>query len=467
MVAEIFCKSSVQKYGKILSLCPGRKGDIGMNKYQHLTLDARITIEEMLRGKANFSQIAKILGKDPTTISKEIRNHKIYRKTGAYGKKYNACSHKGTCIRRNVCTTCMANNKSILCKTCAVCNRFCPDFEKKECRKLIKPPYVCNGCGEKAFCTLEKCYYDARNADDDSRYIRSESRSGISFSEEELKALDMFLSPLVKKKQSIHHICATNRDRISISERTIYRLVGSSFISVKSIDLPRKVRYRQRRKTKMLKVDKSCRIGRDYACFQHYLTEHPDTSVVQIDSVEGVKGGKCLLTVHFTKAEMMLAFLRERNDSHSVTEIFNSLYCGLGHEKFRAVFPVILADNGTEFSNPNAIELNENGQRRTRLFYCDPQASWQKGSCERNHEFIRCFIPKGSDFGKYSPNDILTMMNHINSYSRESLGNKTPYDVFRFLYGSELLDLLCCFPIPSQEITLNNSVFREVFPYET
>ena len=308
---------------------------------------------------------------------------------------------------------------------------------------------------------MEKCIYDARKADNDSKYVLRESRSGISFTEEELRALDEILRPLVKQKQSIHHICATNRDRIHISERSIYRFVGSEYISVKSIDLPRKVRYRQRKKPGILKVDKSCRIGRDYSCFQEYLSAHPDTAVVQIDSVEGIKGGKALLTVHFVKTEMMLAFLRDRNDSASVTEIFNMIYQGLGHKKFVTLFPLLLADNGCEFSNPRALESTEDGTVRTKVFYCDPQAAWQKGSAERNHEFIRCFIPKGKDLGLFSQDDILTMMNHINSYSRESLGNKCPYDLFRFLYGSELLDLLGCCTIPPQMVTLSKSVFRK------
>ena len=109
-----------------------------------------------------------------------------------------------------------------------------------------------------------------------------------------------------------------------------------------------------------------------------------------------------------------------------------------------------------------AIEFDPvDGVRRTRLYYCDPQAPYQKGSAERNHEFIRCFIPKGTDLGQYSQDDITLMMNHINSYSRESLGNKCPYDVFRFFYGDKLLNLLGCVTIPAQQVTLNRSVFRK------
>ena len=71
------------------------------------------------------------------------------------------------------------------------------------------------------------------------------------------------------------------------------------------------------------------------------------------------------------------------------------------------------------------------------------------------------FIPKGTDLEQYTQNDINLMMNHINSYARESLGNKSPYEMFSFLYGQEILDLLECHRIPPQEVTLSPSVFRK------
>ena len=124
------------------------------------------------------------------------------------------------------------------------------------------------------------------------------------------------------------------------------------------------------------------------------MAAHPDYPVVQLDSVEGKKGGKVLLTIHFVKAEFMLASLRDHNTSRSVTEIFEMIYGGLGHDKFTEIFKVCLADNGSEFSNPSAIEFSSDGKQRTSVFYCNPQAPYQKGSAERNHEFIREFIPK-------------------------------------------------------------------------
>ena len=186
-----------------------------------------------------------------------------------------------------------------------------------------------------------------------------------------------------------------------------------------------------------------------------------------MDSVEGKKGGAVLLTLHFVKSEFMLAFYREHNDSRSVTDIFNDLYEKLGPDDFKKIFPLLLGDNGSEFSNPAAIETTKEGEQRTQVFYCDPNAPQQKGSAERNHEFIRCFLPKGKDFSIYDQEHISLMMDHINSYSRGSLGNKCPYEMFGFLYGRHILEKLGCRRIPPKEVTLNSSVFKEVSHHDS
>lgn len=439
-----------------------------MGNNKHLTLDDRITIQHMLESKDCFNAIAKTLGKNLTTVSREVKSRSVSVKSGAKAnyKPFNECRNRHDCSVSKLCSPCSNARNLRKCRGCKICNFKCPDFVKDECKRLQKPPYVCNGCGNIAFCTLEKKLYQAEVAHNKYKEVLSETRSGTSFSEEEIAELNRIITPLIKQSQSPHHICVSNKDSIMVSESTIYRLVDSQLISAKNIDLPRKVRYRRRKKTVTMKVDKGCRIGRSISCFEAYMSEHPDTPIVQIDSVEGKKGGKVLLTIHFVKAEMMLAFLRDHNDSKSVTEIFNMLADGLGQDKFKTIFPVILADNGSEFSNPGAIEFDGNGVRRSHVFYCDPQASWQKGSAERNHEFIRCFIPKGVDMALYTQDDINTMMNHINSYSRESLGNKCPYDMFKFIYGNDLLDLLHCETIPTRMVTLNKSVFSKGVHYE-
>jgi IS30 family transposase len=435
-----------------------------MGKNKHLTAEERKVIECSLNHKISYASIANALGKDPTTISKEVKSHTvIWRKGALHGRNYNNCKHQFSCRKTALCIPCGAPKKHAFCRNCISCNQHCPDYEPVICSRRKKTAHVCNGCGFLSDCSFEKKLYRASVAQQEYRTLLSEARSGIGFTEEELKELDEKVSPLIRQGQSPHHISVHNRDTLMVSEATIYRLVDSGLIAARNLDLPRKVRFKTRkRKKSVFKVDRSCRVGRDYGCFQHYMDENPDTPVIQLDSVIGKRGGKVLLTVHFVNCEMMLAFLRDSNDAKSVENVFDSLYESLGHDRFCDIFRLCLADNGSEFSNPAHIEFTPDGIRRTRVFFCDPQAPFQKGSAERNHEFIRCFIPKGIDMGQYTQDDITLMMNHINSYSRVSLGNKCPYDVFRFLYGNDLLELLGCATIPAQQVTLNKSVFRKV-----
>ena len=436
-----------------------------MNKNKHLTRMDRDIIKSMLDDKNNFTQIAKAIGKDRTTVSREVRNHTTTVRSNVKHTVYNACKHRFTCNKTHICTVCerrLGRTPRVkYCNKCNLCNFRCDEFVAAPCPKLNKTPFVCNGCGYSSSCSLEKKYYYANTADDKYRALLSESRSGISYSEEELKVISDFVTPLIKRKQSPHHICVTNADTITISERTLYRLIDANALEAINLDLQRKVRFRPRKVTVHAKVDKKCRIGRTFDDYKDYLSSHPDALITQLDSVEGKKGGKVLLTIHFVKAEFMLAFLRDYNTSKSVTDIFNHLSDLLGEERFSKLFKLCLADNGTEFSNPSAIEFDQNGNRRASVFYCNPSAPYQKGSAERNHEFIRLFIPKGTDFSDYTQDDINLMMNHINSYAREGLGDKSPYEMFAFLYGQDILDLLNVKLIPPQEITLSKDVFRK------
>lgn len=433
-----------------------------MSKYTHFTLEDREVVEALLNNKKSFTQIAQAIGKSASGVSKEVQRHVIFRRSSMPGRNYNNCVKRVTCTKEHICMICNSPRKYKLCRRCSICNKQCKEYEAAVCSRHTKPPYVCNGCGKRGECTLEKHLYIAQEAEKDYRAVLTESRSGITYSEEELKRLDEIISPLIKQNQSPHHIWANNADTLMVSERTIYNLIDARLISAMNLDLPRKMRFKARKKKRTFKVDRACRIGRDFACFNTFIEKHPDTAVVQLDSVEGKKGGKVLLTVHFVKCEMMLALLRESNDSKSVTDFFARLDQKLGRATFQRLFPVLLADNGSEFSNPSLIEFDEEQNRRTSLFYCDPNASYQKGSAERNHEFIRCFIPKGVDFGNRTQEDIMLMMNHINSYGRESLGNKCPYDVFQYLYGNDadaLMKMMGCTMIPANDVTLNKSIW--------
>ena len=277
-----------------------------MIKYKHLTYDQRLQIQEDLSKNESFKSIARHLGKDCTTISKEIKNHIIFKKSGSCFRPFNDCSIKRDCSQTHLCSKddCMIK----LCKNCSTCYIHCPHYHKLSCTLLKKPPYVCNGCYKRSGCTLEKHLYSAQLAQSKYEFNRSESRIGVSISEDESLRLDSIISPLISKGQSIHNICVYNKDRIMYSEKSIYNYVDLGMFSARNIDLPRKVRYRVRKsKHDSFKVDKACRINRTYEDALNHLKKYPDTPITELDSVEGKKGGKVLLTIHFVEAEFMLA----------------------------------------------------------------------------------------------------------------------------------------------------------------
>lgn len=430
-----------------------------MANNKHLSFLERLIIEQMLKNRDSFKAIARELDRDCTTISKEIRSHLLFKKTGALGKSFNDCAIRHSCTLSHLCNSPECRNQ--ICSFCSRCHLHCPDYIKYPCPKLERPPYVCNGCPVRHSCTLEKHLYSAHAAQQEYEYIRSESRSGICISEAEIVRLDNFISPLLMNGQSIHHICSNNPSQIMFSEKTIYNYIDAGVLSARNIDLPRKVRLRPRKsRHDSFKVDKACRIGRTWTDFQNFLKDHPGCPIVQMDSVEGQKGGKVLLTLHFVKTEFMLAFLRDHNTAASVQSVFEYLYGRLTPETFVKLFPVLLGDNGSEFSDPVSLEMDSDNNLRTRVFYCNPSAPYQKGSIENNHEFIRRILPKGTSFDHLTQGKINLMMNHINSYSRASLGDLAPYDVFRFFYGQDILNTLGAELIPPNEIVLRPELLK-------
>jgi len=435
------------------------KGALVMTNQKHLTLDDRSYIQISLNGGYSFRRIAEQLNKHPSTISKEVRRHRAIHVSGAYGRIPNSCIHRKTCTVQDLCDT--SGCKHYYCRSCKRCNKVCPDFQEDHCLYLSRPPYVCNGCKQRSRCVLTKYLYTALTAHKNYRDTLSSCREGISYTEEEIRGIDEVIAPLIKKNQSIHHIYVSQADKLICSERTIYNLVEQCALTVRNIDLPRKVRYRPRQRSKPFKVDKNCLIGRSYQDFLTYLQEHPDTPIVQMDTVEGRKGGKVLLTIFFTQTDLMLIYLRDRNTSQSVIDTFDMLEHTLGSETFSRLFPVILTDNGTEFSNPTAIETDNKGCQRTKLFYCEPSSPHQKAGIERSHEFIRMVLPKGSSFDNLTQDHVCLLACHINSLIRKKLNDRSPATVFSFFHGAHILRDLNIAAILPEEVTLSPALLAQ------
>lgn len=426
-----------------------------MNTNKHLSLDERNFIEQELAKNTSFKQIAALLGKDPTTISKEVKKHRIRKEGQALHVNFNHCAKKYNCHRHNLCNPRCSKE----CRHCSYCNKVCTDFVDGTCFRLNHAPYVCNGCTEKFTCKLTKYYYRALPSFNQYKTVLSESRQGINMTELELSNLDRIVSPLIKRGHSISHIYKTND--LPCCRATLYNYVSKNCFSARNIDLPRKVRMKKRKQRNIEAKDTFARTNRSYEDFQKYIELNPDLPIVEMDTVEGTKGGRVLLTLLFRTSKLMLAFIMYEKTQAEVLRIFNMLEHELGTDLFEKTFPIILTDNGTEFGNPLSLEFNNEGIGRTRIFYCNPRASYQKGMIEKNHEFIRYVLPKGTSFDNLLQTDIDLMLNHINSFARESLNWFSPIDVAKFTLDKIVFKKLNLKKIPTNEIQLNKHLLKK------
>lgn len=417
-------------------------------KQKHLTLEERETIEDMLKNNFNFTEIGKVIGKHRTTISKEILNHRIKNQYKQFNSSFANCELTYNC----------ANAGSKQCKN------SCSKFKEKNCPLLTKAPYVCNGCDKKKVCRLSKYYYRAKDADSEYKDFRTESRIGIRISQEEIYEINNVITPLIRDKhQSINHVFINHPDLLYFSKPTFYSYVNNNLFSFRNIDLARKVTYKPRKDNnkRRTRTESLIRIGRTYKDFLDYLTLHPYASVVEMDTVEGIKGGKVFLTLLFRNYNFMLIFLMENKTMECVEKVFINIRKTIGNNEFKRLFEVILTDNGSEFFNPISIEADyKTGEVLVNVFYCDPSASYQKGSIEKNHEYIRYVIPKGNSFNHLTQEDCNLLASHINSTSRIILNNKTPYESVTTLMSEELITKFNIEFIKADEVNLSPNLLK-------
>lgn len=341
---------------------------------KHLTIDEREIIELCLKENFTFVSIAQKVQKDRRTISKEIQKHRIRKEPSSFNNRFNFCSNRRNCHLKNICE----KNCHTECRNCNLCNALCKDYEEDLCERLKRSPYVCNGCENYTHCRKIKYIYRSKEAHNQYLDELKNSRTGINMSQDELEKLDKLITPLIRQGQSISHIYVNHKNEIPCGIRCLYNYVDKKILTVRNIDLRRKVKYKKRKKQKKPKKDTTIRIGRTYEDFKNFIAENPDVSIVEMDTVEGTKGGKVLLTLLFRKFNFMLAFIMPDKTSQSVITVFNDLTDKLGVETFKNLFGYILTDNGTEFSNPIALEKTVDKKERCKIYYCNAYRSEQK-----------------------------------------------------------------------------------------
>ena len=168
--------------------------------------DNRVVIEKRLDASVSFRAIGIELGKDPTTIAKEVKKHRVFQMHNTFNEKLFRCANAKDCHRKHVCTSVPFCNRE--CKRCNKCHSYCKDYVQYDyhCPLTDKAPFVCNGCDKKRGCRLDKYFYRAVRAQSEYKTILVEARRGINITEEDLATLDATVSPLILNGQSPYMI---------------------------------------------------------------------------------------------------------------------------------------------------------------------------------------------------------------------------------------------------------------------
>ena len=398
-----------------------------MTNYCHLSYEERKNIEDGLNSRKSINKIAKELNRAHSTILREIDRNKVYYKPSNWNNCYND------------------KNK---------------DYS---CNKLSAPPHVCNGCKSRSGCRKERWTYYARKANDSYKELISSCRQGISLTDEEIYNINNIITPLVKKGQTTNHLYINHPEVLNFSKVSFYNYINNGVFEFGPLDFPRIVKHKKRKNYKRrTRQEREILIGRKYSDFIDFTSKNPELNIVEMDTVEGLRtDSKCILTLFWRKSNFMLMFLLESQTTEEVTKVFEYLQQTLLEDDYKKLFQVILTDNGKEFYDVLNIECNhKTGEQISKVFYCDPGASWQKGGLEKNHEFIRYVLPKKTTFKNLTQNDCLIIANHINSLCRDSLNYNCPFKAMLFLCDEKTLNMLNMYYIEPDQVQLNQKLIK-------
>ena len=398
---------------------------------KHLGIDDRRFIEASLTGGASFAFMSRRLGVAETTVSREVQRNMVGESLARYGSS--TCDNEWRCEASGLCDPSCEGK----CRECGKvnCARVCPAYSPRQCPRIERKPYVCNGCAavhHGADCGFARRFYDSARAQAKAESRLSNARSGIDLTADELEAMVEVVRPLLAKGQSLEHIWATHPGEFPVTSRTFYTYIEDGILEIRNIDLPKKVRYKKRRKKKRAETSSNPAYdGRRHEDFQK-LPEEARARAVEMDCVEGRQSDKkAILTLLFRHCNFQAMALLERHTRACVQEELDRIERAIGLEAFREHLGVILTDHGHEFNNFVDLEKSctAEGERRCTIYYCDAMRSDQKGGCERNHVLMRSVVPKGRSVDGLDGEAVALMCSHVNSYARPVLGNRAPIDI--------------------------------------
>lgn len=387
-------------------------------KFKQLSLLDRTKLQSLIETGNTASEIANELQVSRQTIYREIRRHLLVIPPKQSWNLKTSCIHYGECFFN-------------VPQKLRHCDINCPKYQLKVCDKLNSFPFICNKCGKRALCTMTKQFYYCDKANQEAKENLSDARQGIrKYTSSEFNKIDNLVYDGIKKGQSIEHIVFSNPD-VKASSSQIRLWINQNIMKTKRLDLRLATKYNtnkyQPRKKKF--IGKNPKLEHRYEDFLLYIKQNKGKLVTEVDTVMGKKGDKkCLLTILIKKYHFQFAYLLNDKTSESVNNAFLDLINKVGKDLFQKVFGIILTDNGSEFDKLRDIEIDNQGEVLTQVFYCHAYTSQEKGSCENNHRLIRYIKDKGVSLDSLTQDKVNLMFSHINSLARGSLSGYTPYE---------------------------------------
>ena len=391
-------------------------------KNKHMTLDDRIEIQECLSKGMTFKAIGERIGKSQTTISREVKIH-----MGPYTNSF---------VRTD-----------------------------EVCPKLLKAPFVCNGCEKKSrsSCPYRRQLYTAKKAQAEYDTVLVESRTGIPLNKESFYETERIISEAVQNGQHIYHIIQSNN--LPISTATVYRHIQKRYYSITPMDLPRAVKFKPRNSKESDYVPKWAREGRTFDDFLAFVEDNRDIPLVQLDTVIGKIGGKVIMTIHFVNSDFMIGLLLENKTAAEAASKIQGLKAELNTLGFRFgdIAPLLLTDNGGEFSIVSAFENDTEGNAESNMFFCEPCSPHEKAEIEKNHTLFRDVVKTGTSFDDFSQETVNLIFSHVNAVKRKQFNGKSAYDMFSFYYSELLASALGIYFVPANEVIQSPKLLVKFF----
>lgn len=391
-------------------------------KNKHMTLDDRIEIQECLAKGMSFKDIGKRIGKSGTTVSREVKLHLQVHSNG-YTRS------------------------------------------EEVCPLLLKSPFVCNGCDKKSrsSCPYKRQIYVAKTAQQSYEELLVESRSGVALNKESFYEAEKTISDAVRNGQHIYHAVKSNDVNVSVS--SVYRYIKAGYYSIGLLDLPRAVKFKARNEKKSEFVPYWAKQGRTYADFLEFISQNEDVPVVQLDTVIGEIGGKVIMTMHFVNTDFMVGLLMDNKTAAEAASKISMLKKNLKANNFRfgEIAPVLLTDNGGEFSLVSSFENDVEGNLESHMFFCEPCSPHEKAHIEKNHTLFRDIVPTGTSFDDFTQDIVNLIFSHVNSVKRKQFNGKSAYEMFAFSYSEELANTLGISKVDPKKVVQDTSLLKNFF----